>query len=308
MKALIFFGYSFFFNSLIHGQQYLFSQLNYSQIIFNPAVTGSGSEVKTLLLNKRLWAGEAGSPLTLAMSLHAPIDHQRMGLGLKVVQDNFFGYRNFILQSLYSYKFKLREGYMSFGISPGLRQYGYQSNYFTPKDPTDPDYINTQRQWWKFDFASGWSYLSDQWLMGLSLQKTFSAPQSLDLKNAYTYYAHLAYLWKRNEQSGIRFSMQARKIVQHYLGEVLVCWEHNKAWTGIGWRTSGNIMCIVGIDMRLLLPAIRHSYKIGYAADINVSAYALSRAIFHEITLMFDLKPIPNKKATKPSGNYLRIL
>ncbi|MCU0429329.1 MAG: PorP/SprF family type IX secretion system membrane protein [Cytophagaceae bacterium] len=302
---LIFLGIPF----LLSAQQlYLFSQLHASSVFFNPSLAGSQPELLVCLLNKQQAGKEDWVPKTTGITFSMPANYYRLGLGAKIIQDSYFGLNTFSAQALISYKIRCAKGFLSFGMSPGWKQFGYDAGAINPKHLSDPDFVALQQSWSKFDIGAGVSYFDSKWLMGSSFQKVLGFPEHLKIASSYYYLGHVSRIFSLNQAYGLRVSAQVRGIKANYLAEASAAIQHRLGWLGAGTRSNSDVFLLAGIDLHGAIPALRFPVSIMYAFDVSYSNHVLSARPRHELGLVFRFKKTKHSDSVLPSGNHLRIL
>jgi type IX secretion system PorP/SprF family membrane protein len=300
--------YLLFCISAYGQQQFLFSQNKIAPVVFNPSCTGAPPEITGILVHRTQWANLDNSPVTSILSIHAPIDYYRLGVGVRIIQDDFFDFKTTSANALISYKIKVRNGYLSTGFSPGIKQFGYNQNRINPNNSSDPDFVALNNRWTKFDFGTGVFLFTERTHIGLCIQKTFGTPSEIKKQSQYSALIHGAHKFPIRNNNGIRISLQSRFAYSKSLTEGTISFENKNFWFGLGTRSNFDMVIISGIDLLWIIPSLRHNIRIAYAMDINASSSQLSQRPAHEIGIVTSIKPFKSKSSVKPSGKHLQIL
>jgi len=72
-----------------------FSQYMFNTISVNPAYAGSRETISLVGLHRSQWVGLEGGPSTQTLSVHSPLENEKIGLGLSIINDEL-GYENFV--------------------------------------------------------------------------------------------------------------------------------------------------------------------------------------------------------------------
>lgn len=70
-------------------QDPIFTQYMYNGQVINPAYAGMWEKIGFNALVRKQWVGINRSPLTQAISIHSPLNNERVGLGLNIVNDYY---------------------------------------------------------------------------------------------------------------------------------------------------------------------------------------------------------------------------
>jgi type IX secretion system PorP/SprF family membrane protein len=285
-------------------QQSLFTQNRIASMLFNPACTGAPQDISAILLHRRQWVNLSSAPITSVFSIHTPINNQRLGIGLRIIQDEIYAFRTFGANGLISYKVNLKKGFLSMGLSPGFRQYSFNSDNLSVKNDQDPYMASVQQQWTRFDIGAGTFYYSQRLHAGVSVNKIFSTPLDLKGNASYTYLFHGAYIFTIKPDINLRVSNQTKIYKSTFLTEFSASFEFQEnGWLGCGTRSNGDVMVFGGVDMRMLIPDMQHSIKLAYAIDLSLGS-SLTQRPCHEIALVAGLKAWKKKNP----GVYYKIL
>ena len=116
--------------------QYMFNMLN-----INPAYAGSRSVPSLTSLFRKQWMGIRGAPQTSSISLDMPMNNDKIGIGIQLLDDRLGVERTTGAQLNYAYRVPVSDnGILAMGIRVGLLN--YRANYsqlFTIR-PNDPAY------------------------------------------------------------------------------------------------------------------------------------------------------------------------
>lgn len=120
-----------------------YSQWSLNQFAINPAMAGLKSCLDVRGAYRMQWAGFDGAPQTGLYTINAPIKAQRNslnspyhGLGAKIERDQFGHFYNFAISAAYAIHFPIaRDKLLSFGVSAGVQQFGFNQSLVTTIDP-----------------------------------------------------------------------------------------------------------------------------------------------------------------------------
>jgi len=134
------------FPFLLLGQQDpLLSQYMFNEVFYNPAVVGLDKTTYVSAAHRTQWAGysssfdgKEGAPSTQMINFVMPLPKTLSGVGISLVRDKLGLATNFEAQVSISYKKKLQNGSISFGLRPSLFSHALDFNKFRAVDPEDP--------------------------------------------------------------------------------------------------------------------------------------------------------------------------
>lgn len=155
-----------------------YSHYIFDGLILNPAYAGTTDNISLSAFYRKQWAQVEGSPQVILLSAHSPMgEKKRVGLGL-TLENESLGLTNILkLNTAYSYKFPLGNGYLSTGLQAGLTYYSANlSNADTNDEGVDPSLLNESEMDPNFGF--GVYYYTDKFFVGASVPRLLK--QELD--------------------------------------------------------------------------------------------------------------------------------
>jgi type IX secretion system PorP/SprF family membrane protein len=178
MRYLIiisFIGVTFFGNSQQIAQ---YSQWSFNQFAINPALAGVKRCLDVRTAYRMQWAGFEGAPQSGLFTINAPISKQRKslsspfhGIGGKIERDVFGNFNNFAISVAYALHFPLgREKMLSFGLSGGIQQFGFDQTQATTIDP-DPAVAQSASNFLFPLIGFGSWYSSENFYAGISVDQ-----------------------------------------------------------------------------------------------------------------------------------------
>ncbi|NOU60239.1 PorP/SprF family type IX secretion system membrane protein [Marinifilum caeruleilacunae] len=286
-----------------------FSNYSYNRLFYNPAYAGSTGFMEAVLAYRNQWVDIEGSPETAVLSVQAPVNFSKFGLGA-VVYNNRFGIQkdNAVFLN-YAYHLQVSfEGVLSMGIQAGVvnKQINwtdlttYDPNFPSPDDPAFPDQdIST----WVPNFGIGFYYYTPKYYIGLSTPRLLSNDQpategfsdnmKFKLKNTVFYLG-----------GGVNFPIgQELKfkpsllVISSYSGVTTAMTnfelEHESGVSaGVGYRTDDSWAGILGYQLN---PKLRFSYS--YEKYFGI--YGSKGYTNHEIILNYNLS-LRKSRITSP--------
>lgn len=164
---------------LIFGQQIAqYSQWSFNQFSINPALAGIKNCLDVRSAYRLQWAGFEGAPESGLFTINAPLNKKRKhlnssfhGLGGKIERDVFGHFQNFAVSMAYALHFPLdQEKRLSFGISAGVQQFGFNQENVSTIDP-DPAVAQSANVFMVPLIGAGAWYNSEKFYVGASIDQ-----------------------------------------------------------------------------------------------------------------------------------------
>lgn len=161
---------------LAFGQQeQLYTQFMFNKLALNPAYAGNEKVTCMNLLYRDQWSGFNGAPTTQAFSLSAPLNDNKIGLGVNMVNTTIGVTQKLSLEGVYAYKFRIGEGMLSMGGSASFRRYtiDYSDDRLIAIQNIDIDPSITRERISKnlFNFGFGVYYNTGLYYIGASIPR-----------------------------------------------------------------------------------------------------------------------------------------
>lgn len=149
-----------------------FTQYMYNNIAINPAYAGSRDAFSVTALNRNQWAGIDGAPRTQTLSINSPLQNEKVGLGLSVINDKT-GYENYTyLYSDFSYTINVSEEVtLAFGVKGGFSYYNLDEDLFNEPGVSNDPFFREQFNRWTPNVGAGLYLSAQKWYVGLSAPK-----------------------------------------------------------------------------------------------------------------------------------------
>lgn len=150
------------------GQQDpMFTKYFFNSLIFNPAVAGCNEHLTANLIYRQQWIGLDGAPSTQSLSAHTPLNNERVGLGLSLVNDKIGASGTFDFGTAYSYRFDLGEKMkLSLGLQASVTNWRGNWSELTLEDGSDEVFSDNLNRWLP-NFGAGAYLYGDRFFAGL---------------------------------------------------------------------------------------------------------------------------------------------
>lgn len=300
MKNSIYIKGLFLFSVLVLGfvqvskaqQIPLFSQYQFNQYLYNPAVAGSEASVEARLIQRYQWAGITDAPRTFNVNAYGPLQGQKMGVGGMVYSDIVGPTRRTGFQGSYSYHFQLNdEMRIGFGLGLGIDQYIVDGTQVRLDQTDDPALQNYRGSSYEFNAKFGIYFYADKYYVGLSIPQI--VPDRINVFQSTTNMAKLEDHYILN--GGYKFDIGSDFQIEPALllrwkspapvqADVSV-WAYYKEmiWLGVTYRTDDAVSFGIGYNYYDIL-------MIGYSYDYTTSFLSTYSSGSHEIMLGFKFK------------------
>lgn len=281
---------------LLAQQEPQYTQYMYNTLTVNPGYTGSMPGLEAVLLHRSQWVGIDGAPRTQAFSIHSPIQNDKMGLGLSVINERIGPADEVYADANFAYSFYTgQKAKLAFGLRAGARMLSIdwaRGRYYQEGDPLLNTNVNNRIA---PTIGAGVYYYSDNWYAGFSVPQFLRSDYYDDIQEAEVsgrqhYYIMGGYVF--NLGSNLKFKPAALvKIVSgapvtadvsaNFLLQELVT-------LGVSYRWDDSVSALAGVQ-------ITKNIFAGYSYDYSVTELNKYNNGSHEFILKFNLWP----KATR---------
>ncbi len=283
----------------------IFTQFPSDLLFFNPAIAGTKRLYDVRIDYRDQWVGMPDAPITEGLSLNYRL-LKNMGVAAYIYQDVTGPTQRNNYTLCYSYKLKLPDLVLSFGVAGSMMDYIVNGSKITIQNPSDPtiDQGVTSNAW--VPNASAGLYLyNDRWQFGLSVdnliqadaklfKKYKDAPGDTSTTGIVTllphFYGYLGYNFAGNAnyiwQSGIFVEQSGNTPL--YLAYSLRVHVREKFYVGASLRLKDAVSLDLGYT-------IHDNYEICYSYDFITSALRHYTTGTHEITLIWSADNIGKK-------------
>jgi len=163
----------------------LTSQYLFNGLLINPAYAGSRDALATNLTWRNQWVGFEGAPKTQVLSVHAPLNRRKMGLGVLLYNDQIGVSRETGVFLNYAYRIRFRKGKLSFGLGGGITLLKAQWTDVRTTRSDDASFGQDTRSSLKPNFSAVAFYYKKKFFMGASVP-FFISHRYNPARNSYT--------------------------------------------------------------------------------------------------------------------------
>jgi len=286
----------------------IYSQYILSEFLINPAVAGIDGMTTINFSGRKQWIGLQNTPETYSASISTRIlkspfsiknnqykrgSRGRVGLGAAFISDKNGAINRTSFKFNYAYHMFIENYQVSFGLEVYAMQFKIDESLIDFRDPDHPDIeALIGKSAYVPDAGAGISYSSRQTNMGFSATNLLQSPikfgdiniASDELKHIRNYTLYGIYrtqMKNRNwdfEPSFILRGTEKLQFTADISGRLIYKKEY---WTGLSFRTSGELILLLGVKMSRIY--------IGYSFDYGLNQ--LSRLSYgsHEIMIAIKL-------------------
>lgn len=301
-----FLKYSFFLGMLcvqiqsaLAQQDPAYSMFMYNGIAINPAVAGSAEVLSVTALHRKQWSGIEGAPQTQTLNLDAPVWHDKVGLGLSVINDKIGVTSNLNVNTQYAYRVRFNNATLSMGLQAGFNNYhaDYTSVTTNSQSATVDNSFSQNTNQMIFNFGSGAYLYSEKFFAGFSVPHILdqrldgitvgNAAQSRQYRH---YFLTGGYVFDAGPFVKVKPSTLI-KVAEGAPVQVDVntnVWYKERVSLGISWRTNDSFTIMTQLQLG-------KEIRIGYAYDHIISSLSRFTSGNNEIMIRFE----PRKKINR---------
>jgi type IX secretion system PorP/SprF family membrane protein len=155
---------------LLKGQMFPLSNHYINDALdINPAFAGCHDVLSASIMYRNQWVGFRDAPKNYLLSVHAPLDNDRIGLGLLVEKNSLGIYKETSFIGNYAYRMELHNGKLALGLGFGLTIHNVAWNELIAADPNDAQLTETPATSVLPAFSLGTYYYTKKYYIGFSL-------------------------------------------------------------------------------------------------------------------------------------------
>ncbi|HEY0055927.1 MAG TPA: type IX secretion system membrane protein PorP/SprF [Pedobacter sp.] len=277
-------------NQQVSAQQdAMYTQYMFNTLAINPAYAGSRNVISATALIRSQWQGIKGAPQTQTLTIDAPINEKKIGLGIQIFSDKLGKSSNVGAVASYAYRIRMEKASLSFGLQGSVNQVttDYGSVKLDPAEITlDPAFMMNDKKT-LYNFGTGIYYNTDRFYAGLSSPQLINTvlPGSETNGNRQAFHVFLAtgYVFSLNDFLKLKPSV----LLKGVKGAPLAADVNTSLWIkdvlsiGAQYRSSADISGLIELQVS---PQIR----FGYAYDHSTTALRNYNTGSHEIMLRYE--------------------
>ena len=273
----------------------------YDALSINPAFAGCHDALSATISYRNQWVGFKDSPKSNMLSVHTPVDNDRIGLGLLIEKNSIGIFKETSFIGNYAYRMELRDGKLAMGLGFGATVYHIAWNELTAFDADDEQLMNNNTSAILPNFSLGTYYYTKKYFIGISMPLFLS--HELD-KNTGKYkignnFSGSNYFFTSGYEVGIssRVKFLPSLLIKYHPGNAIQI-DYNaqislkdRIWLGIGYR---NRNMLIG----MLQCQLNYQIRMAYSYDFEFGSIGKYINGSHEIALNYVFKY--SRKVTGP--------
>ncbi len=277
----------FLFPLYVSGQLYTISdQYVHDALAINPAYSGSQNALSTTILYRNQWVGFEGSPKTMFLSIHTPLNNERVGLGFLFMNDNIGVSNETSFIGNYAYRIDLGYGKLAFGLGFGIIFTSTAWNELAVQDTDDEQLTDNFSTGVMPNFSTGIFYSTKKYFIGLSVPLFLShvydyKADKYTIRNDFTeynYFCNAGYIFDLDPDIKFSPSLLVRyhraNSTQIDISSQIIL--KDRIWLGVSYRSKntlvGMFQCQINNQLRI---AYSYEFTIGKIGQYNNGSHEI---------------------------------
>jgi type IX secretion system PorP/SprF family membrane protein len=262
-------------------------------LAINPAFAGSNDALSATMSYRDQWVGFKDSPKSYFLSVHTPVNNDRIGLGLLVEKNSIGIFKETSILGNYAYRMELSDGKLALGLGFGLTVLNTAWNELVAADAGDAQLINYPTSSVLPNFSLGVYYYTKKYYIGISMPRLLS--YELD-KSTGKYkidgnFSGSNYFFSAGYEVGLGSQVKllpSLLIKYHSNNTIQIDYTaqvnlKDRIWMGVGYR---NKNILVG----MLQCQLNYQIRMGYSYDYEFGTIGKYVNGTHEIVFNYVLK------------------
>ncbi len=269
------------------------SQYVLNPLTINPAYAGARGALNIAALYRRQWSGITGSPETITLLIDAPVNNDKVGLGLIIINDKIGVTKETQLISSYAYKIETGKGTLTFGLGAGLITTNTAWSDLVVIDQGDEFYLISPRRYIVPGFSFGTYFSNNNYFLGFSIPKLLSYKFNFEI-NKYSfkidpdqYNYMLTGGFVANLSSNLKFLPSSLLIYspgEKILYDINAYFNfHDRLWAGGSYRNGRSVAGLFQVE-------INNQIRVAYIYDFDISKLGRYSNGSHEIMLRYEFR------------------
>jgi type IX secretion system PorP/SprF family membrane protein len=262
-------------------------------LAINPAFAGCHDAMSATIFYRNQWVGFDDAPKSQMLSVHTPIDNDRIGLGLLVERNSIGIFNKTNLIGNYAYRMELLDGKLALGLGFGLTVYNSAWNELLAADANDVQLMTNNISGVVPAFSLGTYYYTSKYFIGISvpLFLSYDPDKSSGKYKIGKPFSGSNYFLTGGYEISIsnNFKLQPSLLIKYHHGNAVQI-DYNvmgnlkdRFWMGIGYR---NKDMLVG----MLQCQVNYQLRIAYSYDFEYGTHGKYMNGSHEIVLNYIFK------------------
>jgi len=256
----------------------------------NPAFAGCYNSLSATILYRNQWVGFSEAPKTQLLSVHAPLNNDRIGVGIMIEKNSIGIFKETNVIGNYAYRMELGEGKLSLGLGFGVTIHNIAWNELVASDANDIQLINNPSTAVLPSFSFGTYYYTKKYFIGFSIplflsQELNQSSGTYKISNnfsKYNYFLSGGYEIYINPQVKLLPSLliKYQKITHVQIDYNALLSLKDRMWLGIGYRSKNMMTGIFQCQLN-------YQIRLSYSYDFEMSSLGKYMNGSHEIGLNY---------------------
>jgi type IX secretion system PorP/SprF family membrane protein len=255
-------------------------------LAINPAFAGCHDALSATIMYRNQWIGFEDAPKRYMLSVHTPVENDRMGLGLLIEKNSIGIYNETHIIGNYAYRRELYNGKIALGLGFGVTVYNIAWDELIATDANDIQLMNNPSSATLPAFSLGGYYYTKKYFIGVSIPLLLSheldqTSGSYKIRNNFSDYNYFI-----TGGYEVTFSPQVK-----LLPSILIKYHPNNAlqvdynaqislkdriWMGIGYRNKNMLIGMLQVQLNYQL-------RMAYSYDFDLGKLGRYRNGSHEV-------------------------
>lgn len=283
--------------------------------LYSPARTGLTEQANVFLLHRNQWQGFSGAPKTSVLTIDAPLEKKKIGMGLILTSDVLHIIEKTSMAGAFSFHTKIAENHkLSFGTSLGLSQYKLNFEKVRAESLSDITIFENTESSTNLDANFGILYRFKEFEFDISTAQLFSTKSKFENQKDFKeliitkiphYMVSAKYEFYFKEKA---FSVSPQMFIRstqgaavQYDASAVLNWE-KRIWFGLTYRQDYALTALAGVRLY-------NNLTIGYSYDYLFGEIANHSGGTHEIVIGFHFgkRDYNNNQTGKNRNKYEEI-
>lgn len=283
-------------------QRPAYSHYMFNGLALNPAYAGSQKQFNAMAIIRNQWVNFEGAPKTQLLSVHAPVDRKKIGLGMHLSHETIGVHVDWSAYAAYAYQIKFkRAGMLSLGLQGGINYRQSHFNRLTVQPGTSDPLLGYYKKATP-NFGAGAFYSTSTAYVGLSApfiieNKTFNTNDDGSIsenREARYYYLTAGKVLDLGAKVQMMPSFLLRLQDNMPIGYDISTnfYFNNVISAGLSYRNGDSWLsgdAIIGLFQIIL----NENFSFGYAYDYTLSSLRNHTQGTHEIMLNYRIRLTP---------------
>jgi type IX secretion system PorP/SprF family membrane protein len=262
-------------------------------LAINPAFAGSHDALSTTISYRDQWVGFKDSPKSYNLSVHTPVNNDRIGLGLLVEKNSIGIFKETSILGNYAYRMELSDGKLALGLGFGLTVLNTAWNELVAADADDAQLINYPTLSVLPNFSMGAYYYTKKYYIGISIPRllSYELDKSTGKYKIDSNFSGSNYFFSAGYEVGLSSQIKllpSLLIKYHSYNTIQIDYTaqvnlKDRIWMGVGYR---NKNILVG----MLQCQLNYQIRMGYSYDYDFGTIGKYINGTHEIVLNYVFK------------------